>query len=340
MSRFNILGFQYFTNDNEVLAGGKINFYQSGTTTRKDTFSDVEQTIPNTNPVVLTADGRSPDIFFTGSAKAVLTDADGVVIETLDPVGSVDTDSFAPWEPEKTYDQYAVVTGSDGLFYVSLINGNFANDPTISASEWKLLTEYIGFESSDDGYLWSVDNSEPQKVKAVAPLYTKILTVNAVNVATVDFTGLSADFRDYMVSFSSVIPVTDGALLQMRTSTNNGTSYDSGANNYEGFYGKLSGGNSYASTTFDATEITLTAAVGSDTNETGVNANVYVFRPSTAQYCQGIIDGGYADTGSNTARAIGAFSRKAAADVDAVRFFFSTGNIESGTITLYGVARA
>jgi hypothetical protein len=338
MSRFNILGFQYFTNDNEVLAGGKINFYQSGTTTRKDTFSDVEQTIPNTNPVVLTADGRSPDIFFTGSAKAVLTDADGVVIETLDPVGSVDTDSFAPWEPEKTYDQYAVVTGSDGLFYVSLINGNFANDPTISASEWKLLTEYIGFESSDDGYLWSVDNSEPQKVRAIDPKTVGGLillsTATANNVATIDFTGINADYDHYQVHIINARPSTDGAYLDMRTSENNGASFESGSNTYRYL---VFGGPVLAS--FIRLE---TTGVGNDgSGEPGANINMSLMNFSNTSAHKMIMwDVGLVDSSNNYQRGIGFAGRLSNNAVNAIRFFFSTGSIASGIFKLYGIRKS
>jgi hypothetical protein len=337
MSRFNILGFQYFTNDNEVLAGGKINFYQSGTTTRKDTFSDVEQTIPNTNPVVLTADGRSPDIFFTGSAKAVLTDADGVVIETLDPVGSVDTDSFAPWEPEKTYDQYAVVTGSDGLFYVSLINGNFANDPTISASEWKLLTEYIGFESSDDGYLWSVDNSEPQKVRAVDPKTVGGLillsTATANNVATIDFTGINADYDHYQVHIINARPVTDSVTFYMRTSSDNGASYDDGANDYR---------NTIPSQA-DAAQIRFnTNGIGNDgANEAGLSGIITVYNPAqTTLWKEMMFQYVMTNSVANAETATGYGRRNAATAISAFRFFFSTGNIASGIFKLYGIRKS
>jgi hypothetical protein len=36
----------------------------------------------------------------------------------------------------------------------------------------------------------------------------------------------------------------------------------------------------------------------------------------------------------------GAGSRLSSADVDAIRFYFSSGNIESGTITMYGLRNA
>jgi len=86
MSRFGSLGTQFFDDSGDPLSGGSITFYETGTTTEATTYSDEAETTANANPVVLDAAGRQPDIFFTGSLKAVLKDASGVTIETRDPV--------------------------------------------------------------------------------------------------------------------------------------------------------------------------------------------------------------------------------------------------------------
>ena len=44
---------QYLDNAGDPLAEGKLYFYESGTTTPKTTYSDVNNSIPNTNPVYL-----------------------------------------------------------------------------------------------------------------------------------------------------------------------------------------------------------------------------------------------------------------------------------------------
>ena len=51
MARFGSLGTQYFDNSGSILIEGLIDFYEPGTTTRKDTFSDINLTSANTNPV-------------------------------------------------------------------------------------------------------------------------------------------------------------------------------------------------------------------------------------------------------------------------------------------------
>ena len=72
MARFGHLGQQYSDNNGNPLAGGLIYFYDSGTTTPKDTYSDEAQTVANANPVVLDAYGRQGPIFFSGEARAIL----------------------------------------------------------------------------------------------------------------------------------------------------------------------------------------------------------------------------------------------------------------------------
>ena len=80
MARFGSIGKQYFDNSGYPLISGKLYFYESGTSTPKTTYADVNQSIPNTNPVILSAAGRQPNIFFNGSAKVVLTDSNTVQI--------------------------------------------------------------------------------------------------------------------------------------------------------------------------------------------------------------------------------------------------------------------
>jgi hypothetical protein len=71
----------------DVASGWKLNFYDTGTTTRKDTFSDNELTTANANPVVADSSGRWSDIFLeSGTYKVVLTDADDTEKWTADPV--------------------------------------------------------------------------------------------------------------------------------------------------------------------------------------------------------------------------------------------------------------
>lgn len=72
MSRF-ILPFADVGNGISPASGAKLFFFESGTSTNKDTFADEALTAPNSNPVISNADGVFPRIWLgSGRYKAVL----------------------------------------------------------------------------------------------------------------------------------------------------------------------------------------------------------------------------------------------------------------------------
>jgi hypothetical protein len=139
MARFGEINAQYFDDAGDPLGSGKLYFYESGTTTLKTTYSDINQTVANTNPVILTAAGRQPNIFFNGVAKAILTDSSDVQILVRDPVGQTASAFGDAWVATKIYDADAVVLASNGVYYRSLVSANQNNDPTSTSGYWTLL---------------------------------------------------------------------------------------------------------------------------------------------------------------------------------------------------------
>jgi len=74
-----------------VNSGGKIYFYEAGTTTLKDTYSDAEATAANANPVVLDTRGEAA-IYGRGAYKIVeKTSADVQIGDAMDGVLFLDT---------------------------------------------------------------------------------------------------------------------------------------------------------------------------------------------------------------------------------------------------------
>jgi len=83
------IGQQFFDDNGVPLAGGLIYTYQAGSSTPLVTYTDNGGTIPNANPIVLDASGRTPQQIWllTGySYKFVLQNADAVLIQTLDNI--------------------------------------------------------------------------------------------------------------------------------------------------------------------------------------------------------------------------------------------------------------
>ena len=167
MARFGEINAQYFDDAGDPLSSGKIYFYETGTTTLKDTFSDINQTIANTNPVVLSAAGRQPNIFFSGTAKAILVDKNDVQILVRDPVGQTASVFGDGWVATKIYSADAVVLGSDGQYYRSLAAGNQNNDPTSTSGYWTLLysVEWNSGITYQEGAVVTYDGEQYQSLQ-------------------------------------------------------------------------------------------------------------------------------------------------------------------------------
>ena len=128
------------------LVNGKLFFFKSGTNTQLATFKDEDLSIPNTHPILIPANGTTPNIFFIGSAKVVKTADDlitneiGKQISSIDPVGGEkELGDFTLWDTTVTYDLNDIAEGSTGEFYISLSNANQANDPTTNEDKWELF---------------------------------------------------------------------------------------------------------------------------------------------------------------------------------------------------------
>lgn len=78
---------QQFDRYGEPLAGGKLYFYQAGTTNPQNAFKDSNLTLPWPNPIELDEAGRIPQFFLAdGSIKIRLADINGVTQIAADGV--------------------------------------------------------------------------------------------------------------------------------------------------------------------------------------------------------------------------------------------------------------
>jgi len=79
---------QFFDATGNPLSGGKLYWYQSGTTTPLDTYSDSIGT-PNTNPVICDSGGYATVYLQATSYKLVVKNSSDVTQYTVDPVAAV-----------------------------------------------------------------------------------------------------------------------------------------------------------------------------------------------------------------------------------------------------------
>ena len=130
---------QYLNSAGDPIVSGEMYFYEIGSVTPKDTYLDAELTIPATNPVLLSADGRMPDTYLLGSYRTILSEPSSGEQWERDNVGSEFNEGFgAEWNSTITYNMPDVVL-FDGNYYQSLTNNNAGNPPASSTGEWLLL---------------------------------------------------------------------------------------------------------------------------------------------------------------------------------------------------------
>ena len=173
---------------------------------------------------------------------------------------------------------------------------------------------------------------------------TKIGTATASASASISFTGLSSTYFLYILRFSDLQPATDATTLLFRTSTDNGSTYDSGASDYAWnlFQANESGSESGAADQSDSSITIMGEAGSSDEMGTGTNEKgsgcIYIYNPSAAKYTFINWEGVFFNEAAQWIMNNGGGFRQSAADVDAIQLLMDSGNIASGTFVLYGVS--
>lgn len=168
---------------------------------------------------------------------------------------------------------------------------------------------------------------------------TLLSSATASSSATVNFTltdWTSSDFAAYLIVWSHVAPVTDAVNMYIRTSTDGGSSYDAGASDYA-FSGWRVNHTGTASESDDAADfIKVANSLGNASNET-CSGSLLILNPSAAKFGSLTYQSGFVDSAGNKNSQQGIGFRLSAANVDAIRFLMSSGNIASGNFALYGI---
>jgi hypothetical protein len=168
---------------------------------------------------------------------------------------------------------------------------------------------------------------------------TLITTTTASSSATVDFTGLTSTYKNYVVIVTNAVPATLNAALVFRTSTNNGSSYNSGASDYYSTHTNFGDTAwNYGQTVDDRFYINFYGQENT-ANLGGTSFNMTIVNPSASNrihwYITGFENGYSASLGAFVG---GGYRLATSGAVNAIRFFFGSGNIASGTFKLYGIS--
>jgi hypothetical protein len=171
-----------------------------------------------------------------------------------------------------------------------------------------------------------------------------ILTTTASNSALVAFTNLSSLYSRYEIEFNYILPATDGKGLFAQISTDNGSTY--AATNYLASVEYSSNGDAIANIGSTTTALQLSGNYTLDNNwgvknsaSKGVCGRLTIYDPSnTAKNKQIYIDLTYATLlGYSAATRVYAQYTGSTSAINAIKFFFDSGNIASGTFKLYGI---
>ena len=169
-----------------------------------------------------------------------------------------------------------------------------------------------------------------------------LLTSGTVSAAaTLDIVLTSyTSYRGIVFELSNFVPATGGAYLAMRVSTNGGSSYNSGATDYHyAVQSVIAGAGAFTDSSTGASLIAIsniTGGIGGGATAGGTFAVSLLGQTSTSAYPK-IFANGVVFDGSSRGVVVGSAGiRIAAQDTDAVRFLFSSGNIDSGSYAVYG----
>ena len=161
----------------------------------------------------------------------------------------------------------------------------------------------------------------------------------ASSSATLDFTTcISATYDEYVIEGVSLVAASNAVNLILQFSADGGGTWLSGAT-YQWFYSYLRAGSGIVSANPD-TSLHLANAVSNAAN-TSVLFTARLFNPLGGLYTMFMFDAIEPNSGDsgNAYRYNGFGQYSATTALNALRFAFSSGNIASGTIRVYGIAK-
>lgn len=193
---------------------------------------------------------------------------------------------------------------------------------------------YSGVGTSGNAFGNNASFAAPsfQSQLSVAGALVELSTQAASNSATISFTStISNSYSTYVLNFSNVVPASSGANLQLVVSTNNGSSYASSSYTSGLWYFV------YNSATVNKSNSTTAVVLsGANTTSQGCSGTLWMFNVQNGGQFMCTGEGCFTDTTPNiNMMFFGA--NQTDTSVNAIQLAMSSGNISSGSFTLYGV---
>ena len=192
-----------------------------------------------------------------------------------------------------------------------------------------------------------VFNSNNNGIEAgdVGGALTLISTQTASSSSTISFTsGIDSTYKEYIFKFIDIHPATDNSSFTFQASTDGGSNYNTTvtSSSFRAYHDEPAStqGLSY-DTSRDQAQGTafenIIGDIGNDNDQTGIGT-LHLFNPSDTTFVKHFLSNStkvqfndYQDQQFNA----GYFNTTSA--INAIQFKMSSGNIDSGTIKMYGV---
>ena len=174
---------------------------------------------------------------------------------------------------------------------------------------------------------------------------TLISTQTASSSTSISFTsGIDSTYDSYIFKFINMHPATDNVEFRFNSSTDSGSNYNVTKTTTH-FISQHNESDSEATLEYRAagdlaqstSDQTLTVGVGND-NDQCVSGTLHIFNPASTTFVKHFIASVNVYQASNysvNSFVAGYFNTTSA--VNAIKFIMSSGNIDSGTIKLYGI---
>lgn len=169
-----------------------------------------------------------------------------------------------------------------------------------------------------------------------------IATATASSDASIDFNWSGKTYKKVMLVINGATPATNDVEAWLRTSTDGGSTYDSGASDYLWAVSKVD----MTATATQATDgdqsddsITMTGTAANEGVSSGGGwyGNIDIIYPTETSLTIATFEARVLEAGAISVAIRGVGYRTAGAVVDGVQFLFQSGNVASGEFTLYGL---
>ena len=175
-----------------------------------------------------------------------------------------------------------------------------------------------------------------------------ISTQTASSSSTISFTsGIDSTYKEYIFKFIDIHPATDGAEFTINFSTDSGSNYNVAKTTSFFVAYNAESESSSGLTYIDSLDIAQGTGVANifynvgNENDESASGTLHLFNPSSTTFVKHFMStfNVYNNSGSNGNSVqvnVAGYGNTTSA-IDAVQFAMSSGNIDSGTIKMYGV---